>query len=61
MLYMLLALAYISYKAQDCASQFGRHDAIPYIVITEESNINVCFILYTNHNKNKMLRIAFVK
>ncbi len=43
-----VALAYISYKAHHCSSQFGDTDAIPYIVITEESNINVCFILYTS-------------
>ncbi len=53
MLYRLLALAYISFKAQHCSSRFGDTDAIPYIVITEESNINVFFILYTSTIRTK--------
>ncbi len=43
-----VALACISYKTHHCSSQFDDTDVIPYIVITEESNINVCFILYTS-------------
>ncbi len=48
-----VALAYISYKAHHSSSQFGDTDAIPYIVITEESNINICFILYTSTIRTK--------
>ncbi len=38
----------LAHTAHHCSSQLGDTDAIPYIVITEESNINVCFILYTS-------------
>ncbi len=48
-----VALAYISYKAHHCSSHFGDTDTIPYIVITEESNINVPFILYTSTIRTK--------
>ncbi len=53
MLYMLLALAYISYKVHHCSFHFCNTDAILSIVITEESNINVCFILYTSTIRTK--------
>ncbi len=57
---LYLDLAYISYKAHHCSSQFGDTDAIPYIVITEESNINVCFILYTSTIRTKCYELLLL-